>query len=79
MPKEVFKDLWQTIKSQKRWQGTIKNRAKNGSDYIVKTSIESEYNEKNEHIGYIAIRADITQLEQEKIRHLPQSKQRANF
>ena len=79
MPKEVFKDLWKTIKSQKRWQGIIKNRAKNGSDYIVKAYIEPEYNEKNEHIGYIAIRTDITQLEQEKNKALAAVKAKNGF
>ena len=79
MPKEVFKDLWSTIKSQNRWQGVIKNRAKNGSDYIVKASIEPEYNEKNEHIGYIAIRTDITQLEQEKNKALAAVKAKSEF
>jgi len=33
MPKEIFKELWDTIKAGKIWQGEIKNRRKDGSPY----------------------------------------------
>ena len=31
MPKSAFKDLWDTIKTGKIWQGEVKNRRKDGS------------------------------------------------
>ena len=39
MPKEIFKDLWQTLKEKKIWKGEIKNRAKDDSVYYVATTI----------------------------------------
>ena len=30
MPEEAFRDLWQTVASQRPWSGTVKNRRKNG-------------------------------------------------
>jgi PAS domain S-box-containing protein len=60
MPKEVFKDLWETIKSGKTWSGEVKNRRKDGSAYWVKAYIETIFDNKQNIIGYSAIRQDIT-------------------
>ena len=60
MPKEKFKELWKTIKTESQWRGEIKNRAKNGSEFWVFSKIEPEYNNNNEHIGYKSISQDIT-------------------
>lgn len=60
MPKEAFKELWATIKSQKLWMGEVKNKRKDGSYYWVKAYIAPYYDGKGKHIGYSAIREDIT-------------------
>ncbi|MBP7769945.1 MAG: PAS domain-containing sensor histidine kinase [Aliarcobacter sp.] len=60
MPKELFEDLWSTIKSGKMWQGEIKNRKKNADFYWVKTSIHPTFDDANNIIGYDAIREDIS-------------------
>lgn len=60
MDKSIFKDLWNTIKLGKKWQGEIKNRTKSGGFYWVLTKIEPEYNPKGELIAYSAVRHDIT-------------------
>lgn len=60
MPKEVFKDLWETIQSGKVWRGEIKNRAKDGTAYWVEAIIEPEYSLDGEMKGYKSIRHDIT-------------------
>lgn len=39
MPKEAFKQLWETIKSGKTWKGFVKNRSKNGDYYWVHATI----------------------------------------
>ncbi|NNL58348.1 MAG: PAS domain-containing sensor histidine kinase [Nitrosopumilus sp.] len=61
---EFFTDLWSTISSDKIWVGEIKNRAKDGTFYWVKTTIipvkDSEKNIKY----YVAIRTDITKEKQ---------------
>jgi len=59
MADELFKDLWKTISSKESWEGEIKNRKKDGSCYWVKANISPLYN-NGEHVGYVAIRFDIT-------------------
>ncbi len=39
MPKAIFKDLWQTIKSGKVFSGIVKNRKKDGTPYWVDATI----------------------------------------
>ena len=60
MPKELFKNLWQTIKSKQQWTGDIKNLNKDGSFYWVEVVISPELDYKGEIIGYSAIRHDIS-------------------
>lgn len=63
-PKEIFADLWKTIKIDKKpWFGKIKNRKKDGTPYFVQTAIKPILDENNEIIEFIAIRSDITELE----------------
>ena len=57
---EFFTEMWKTITSGNIWEGEIKNRAKDGSFYWLKSTlvpvIDSEKNIKN----FVAIRTDIT-------------------
>ena len=57
---EFFTEMWDVISSGSVWEGEIKNRAKDGSMYWLKSTIipvfDSEKNIKN----YVAIRTDIT-------------------
>ncbi len=66
MPKETFKELWRTIKSKKIWKGVVKNRTKDGGEYIVDATIIPVLDEKGEIVEYIGIRHDITELEKSK-------------
>jgi diguanylate cyclase (GGDEF)-like protein/PAS domain S-box-containing protein len=67
-PKEMFEELWDTIKSKKVWKGVLKNTGKNG-DYWVDTSILPILDDDGEIVEYIAVRHDVTQmvLQQEKL------------
>jgi len=60
MPKELFEDLWKTIKSGKDWSGEICNISKKGDRYWVKAHISPVYDEENNIASYTAIREDIT-------------------
>jgi PAS domain S-box-containing protein len=60
MPKEIYEDLWKTIKQDKTWSGEIKNRAKDGGFYWVKATIYPIFDEERKKIGYTAIRVDIS-------------------
>ncbi|MEA1920689.1 MAG: PAS domain S-box protein [Campylobacterota bacterium] len=66
MPKEVFRDLWATIKSDHIWHGKVKNRAKDGSSYTVDATIFPVKNANGETVEYTAIRHNITELEEYK-------------
>jgi len=67
MSKAAFKDLWMTIQAGNKWQGKIKNRAKDGSPYFVNATIFPQYNETGQDIvGFIAIRFLTTDDENEK-------------
>ncbi len=58
--KEFMQDLWTTIKSGKVWRGEIKNKAKDGSFYWVKSIIVPSISENGKITQFISIRYDIT-------------------
>lgn len=58
-PKEIYKDMWRTLKLNKIWQGEIKNKTKDGGYYWV-TAIISPIFHNGKKIGYSSIRQDIT-------------------
>jgi len=63
MPKSAFKDMWDTIKQGKVWNGVVKNLKKDGGYYIVDAYIEPIFGRKGKITGYIAIRHNITDRE----------------
>ena len=67
-PVAVFKEMWDTIIKNKVWQGTLKNRAKDGSTYYVKASIVPLLDEEQNILEYIGLREDITDIMEANIR-----------
>ena len=61
-PSELFRDLWETLKSKKRWNGVITNLKKDGGKYTVNASIFPILDDNGEVAEYIAIRHDITPM-----------------
>ena len=61
MSKEAFGKLWKQILDKKAWSGTVKNRKKDGTSYIVDATISPILNHKGEIEEFIAIRNDITE------------------
>ena len=72
MPKEVFKDLWQTIQSKKIWQGIIQNRHKSGKSYYVDATIFPILDREGNIKEYVGIRKDITEIkvQQQKLEEI---------
>ncbi len=62
MPKEAFKDMWDTILDKRPWTGIVKNKKKYGDFYIVEATINPILNHKGEIEEFIAIRNDVTEI-----------------
>ena len=65
MPKEAFKQLWDTITQGKEWTGIVKNLRKDGKYYWVHSFI-SPIVKDGTTIGYGAARRQATKLEIEE-------------
>ena len=58
--------MWQTIKEERRWQGEIWNRKKNGSIYAELLSVSSINDEQGNTTHYVGIFSDITNSKQQQ-------------
>jgi len=63
MPKDTFRDLWGTILAKRPWNGIVKNKRKDGSSYIVQSTITPILDENCEIVEFIGVRHDVTELE----------------
>jgi len=77
MPKEAFKELWETIKNKKTWSGIVENRAKNGSSYFVQATIIPILDDNDEIVEYIGTRQDITELKNLQFKEINESVNKA--
>lgn len=64
--KDFVENLWNTINSGKKWQGKIRNLAKDGSTFYAKTTIIPIFNENEEIIKFLSTGILITAEEEEK-------------
>lgn len=58
VPREVFKDLWETIGVDKPWVQYVKNRCKNGDHYWVEANV-CPIHENGATVGYLSVRRKI--------------------
>ena len=65
-PKSLYKEMWDTIKSGKIFQGTYPNRAKDGTDYWVDATIAPVMGEDGKPIKYVGVRFDVTKMMEQK-------------
>jgi len=64
VPASIYKELWETILSGEIWKGKLKNRAKDGNEYYVNSTILPVYDDYGKEIvEYVGIRFLTTQEE----------------
>lgn len=61
-PKEVYRDLWTTIRSKRIWQGMLINRHKQGTPYLAHVTISPILDERGEITHFIGMHRDLTTL-----------------
>jgi PAS domain S-box-containing protein len=62
MPKEAFKDMWETLQRKEIWKGEVKNLKKDGSYYVVQSTVMPILDATGEIAEFISVRHDITDL-----------------
>ncbi|WP_052501343.1 methyl-accepting chemotaxis protein [Thiomicrospira microaerophila] len=62
VPKQVFADMWATLKSGKTWSATVVNRAKSGEEYWVVANA-SPIVENGQISGYMSVRVPASDAE----------------
>ncbi len=60
MPKEAFEKMWYRLQRKESFELEVKNLKKDGSFYWVKSQFEPDFDTEGNHIGYSALRIDIT-------------------
>lgn len=58
---EFIRSLWETLQAGEIWQGEIRNRAKDGSLYWVRSTMVPFFDEHGQVFQYVSIRTDITE------------------
>ncbi len=61
-PPEFYEQMWHTISQGKVWHGVICNRASNGDEYWVNSTIVPFFDERGLPYQYVSIRTDITPI-----------------
>ncbi len=64
--KKIFEELWNTIQDSKVWKGTVKNKAKDGSSYFVKSTVMPLFDTNGKISEYISMRILVTDEENTK-------------
>ncbi|PLX66084.1 MAG: hypothetical protein C0602_13210 [Denitrovibrio sp.] len=67
-PKNVYKDLWETISSGNIWRGIIKNMTADGGYFFQKTTVVPFKDMNGDIIRYISLSHDVTEVFENKSR-----------
>ncbi len=71
-PAEFYRDMWQALLRQGRWQGEVWNRRKSGDLYLEWMTISAVLGDDGKPMRYVSVFHDITEMRRkdEHIRHL---------
>lgn len=67
MPRVIFKLMWDTLQSNREFNGYIKNLNKNGSYYWVFANMAPSFSSENELLGYYSVQR---KPDPEKLNHI---------
>ncbi|MCP1372943.1 methyl-accepting chemotaxis protein [Dyella lutea] len=56
MPREAFRDMWETLKAGRPWTALVKNRRKNGDHYWVRANVTPVVTAGGDITGYMSVR-----------------------
>lgn len=68
VPKQVFADMWATLKAGQTWNATVVNQAKNGDEYWVNANA-SPVVENGKVVGYVSVRIPASEAEISAAQH----------
>jgi len=79
-PKEVYNDLWNTIKTGNNWRGELLNKTKNGELYWEYNSISSIKDDKGKITHFVAVKEDVSNQKKmiEELRLAKETAEKAN-
>jgi len=69
-PRELYREMWDTIRQGKIWMGEWLNKKKNGELYWEKASISPIFDDFGHIVNYLAVKSDISgekQAEEDRI------------
>jgi PAS domain S-box-containing protein len=58
----VIKELWDTLKERKTWQGELQNRKKDGETFYVQSTIMPIVDSDGDTVEYIGVSHDVTDI-----------------
>ena len=70
MPHAAFKDLWETVKQDTIWNGSVKNSTKDGGYYWVYATVYPMYDKVRQAKTYISCRRKPSKSEIEEAKNL---------
>ncbi|MBA2780900.1 diguanylate cyclase [Billgrantia kenyensis] len=65
-PDEVYRDLWQTLRSGKVWRGELQNRKKSGELYWEAETITPVRDDTGRIVRFVAVKEDITERKRQE-------------
>lgn len=66
-PTIIFKDMWYCISNKQEWVGLLLNKSKFGNEFYTHTIIFPVVSHDNEIIEYVALRNDVTILQEQSM------------